>query len=108
MDYIIEFTNLEAQVINADVVITGEGKIDEQTLAGKVVKGVADLAAKHRKNVIAVAGKLTLNDEGVRSLAIHRLITLSGKNTSEKEAMENAYSLVSDRLSAFWQSHGSS
>jgi glycerate kinase len=53
--FIADFTNLEPHIISADVVITGEGNIDQQTLSGKVVNGVATLAHKHGKPVFAVA-----------------------------------------------------
>jgi glycerate kinase len=103
MDYIIEFTKLEEQLSIADMVITGEGKIDEQTLSGKVVKGVADLAARHNKVVVAFAGKAELSEKAFQSLAIRKIITLTSKDTSEKQAMENAYGLLHDRVAIFWR-----
>ncbi|MBS3775989.1 MAG: glycerate kinase [Bacteroidales bacterium] len=54
-------TGLEDKIKEADVVITGEGKIDEQTAYGKTASGVARLAKKHNKPLIAVAGAV---DEG--------------------------------------------
>jgi glycerate kinase len=44
MKFISEFTGLEKSIADADLIITGEGQLDEQTLSGKVVKGVAGLA----------------------------------------------------------------
>ncbi|MEF8983725.1 MAG: glycerate kinase [Bacteroidales bacterium] len=58
---IAEETGLEDKIKEADVVITGEGKIDEQTAYGKTAFGVARLAKKHNKPLIAVAGAV---DEG--------------------------------------------
>src|SRR6185436_21069972 len=49
IDFILHFTNLEHHIQRASLVITGEGKIDEQTMSGKVVNGVAALSAKHKK-----------------------------------------------------------
>ena len=57
MDYIIEATFLEEKVRRADLIITGEGKIDLQTLAGKVVMEIGKLGLKHQKKVVAIAGK---------------------------------------------------
>jgi glycerate kinase len=68
MDFISEFTQLEAKIREADVVITGEGKVDGQTLSGKVVKGVADLAKKHKKRLIIVAGKNELKGDDLSKL----------------------------------------
>ncbi|MCW2278115.1 glycerate kinase [Heliophilum fasciatum] len=49
-------TDLEAKIANADLVITGEGKTDFQTLFGKVPAGVAALTAKYEKPLILIAG----------------------------------------------------
>ena len=51
-----EILNLENQVAASDLVITGEGRLDAQTLEGKGPAGVAALARKHGKPVIAFAG----------------------------------------------------
>ncbi|NBC82657.1 MAG: glycerate kinase [Bacteroidetes bacterium] len=57
-DLIAEKVNLEEHVKNADIVITGEGKIDYQTQFGKTPFGVATMAKKYNKPVIGVAGTL--------------------------------------------------
>jgi glycerate kinase len=99
MEFIIEFTSLEKMVADADVVVTGEGKIDDQTLSGKVVKGVASLASRHKKPVIAIAGKSLLDDDSIQALGITRLMMLTGPNSTEKESMENAYAILRERAS---------
>jgi glycerate kinase len=104
MAFMIEFMSLEDRVRNADVVVTGEGKIDEQTLSGKVVKGVADLAAKLNKEVIAFAGKAELSPARMRVLPLQALITLTDSQTTDQQAMEHAYSLLRARAEAFWNS----
>jgi glycerate kinase len=98
MEFIIEFTRLDELVRDADIIITGEGKIDEQTLYGKVVKGVADLGLKYRKPTVAVAGKCELNEETVLKTGISHLITLSTGNIGEEESIKNAYSLLKQRI----------
>jgi glycerate kinase len=104
MEYIIAFTNLEEKIASADVIITGEGKIDDQTLSGKVVKGVADLAARYGKPVIAVAGKCTLSREDVERLSLAAVVTLTGVDTDEEEAIAKAAYLLRKRISEFWPS----
>ena len=76
MDFIAEFTNLEEKVRSADFVITGEGKVDSQTLSGKVVKGVADLAKNTKKPLIVIAGKNELDPQQLAQLGVTGLITL--------------------------------
>ena len=65
IDLIIKETKLEKKIKKVDLVITGEGKIDKQTLQGKTAYGVAKLAKKHKKKVIAIAGCL---DKGYETL----------------------------------------
>ncbi len=58
IDIVLSETGLEADVEWADTVITGEGRIDAQTMMGKTPSGVAKLAKKRGKYVIAIGGCL--------------------------------------------------
>jgi glycerate 2-kinase len=58
-DVIAEMLDLEAAIERADLVITGEGSLDNQTLEGKAPAGVAQLARKLRKRVFAIVGCAT-------------------------------------------------
>ncbi|BFH63591.1 glycerate kinase family protein [Paenibacillus azoreducens] len=65
VELVIEYTGLEAKIRQADMVWTGEGSIDVQTKFGKTPFGVAQVAQKHAKPVIAFAGHL---GEGISEL----------------------------------------
>ena len=56
---ILEETRLEEYIRDADLVVTGEGRFDGQTVMGKAPIGVADIAKKYQKKVIAFAGCVT-------------------------------------------------
>ena len=56
IDIVIEKTGLEALIERSDLVFTGEGRLDAQSAMGKAPVGVARLAKKHQKPVIALAG----------------------------------------------------
>lgn len=56
---ILDETQLEDYIKDADIVITGEGRLDAQTVMGKAPSGVADIAKKHGKRVIAFSGSVT-------------------------------------------------
>lgn len=56
---VLEETRLEEYVKNADIVITGEGRLDAQTVMGKAPSGVANIAKKYGKTVLAFAGAVT-------------------------------------------------
>ena len=64
-DTVASAVNLTEHIANADLVITGEGKLDAQTAMGKVASGISQLAKAHNVPVIAICGSvdaLGLND----------------------------------------------
>lgn len=60
IDVVLEFTELADRLAGADLVITGEGSLDEQSLLGKTPMGVARAAAMAGVPVVAVCGRTTL------------------------------------------------
>ena len=98
MEYVIHALRLEEKIKQADIVITGEGKIDRQTLSGKVVSAVAKLASQYHKKVIAVCGQCELRQEELYKMGIHELISLTDPFTSQEEAIKNAYQLLGERV----------
>lgn len=64
IDIILEETKMEESIKEADLIITGEGRLDAQTAMGKAPVGVARLAQKYKKPVVALAGSVT-RDAGV-------------------------------------------
>ncbi|MDO5309149.1 MAG: glycerate kinase, partial [Planctomycetia bacterium] len=55
---VLEETKLEDKIAHADLVVTGEGRLDAQTLSGKAPYGVAQLARKYNKPVVALCGSV--------------------------------------------------
>lgn len=92
---ILEETRLESYIGNADVVITGEGRLDGQTVMGKAPIGVARLAKKHGKKVIAFAGGVTedaerCNEHGIDAFfPIVRGITTLDEALNKENALKN-------------------
>lgn len=82
-DLVAELTGLEARIAAADLVVTGEGSLDSQSLAGKAPVGIARLARKHGKPVWACCGRA---DAAVSSSGlfdeIHELAA-AGRPTAE-------------------------
>jgi glycerate kinase len=94
-DVVAEAVGLEPKMKKVDVVITGEGSLDKQTLEGKTPAGVARLARKLGKKVFAIAGRYDGNRE-VRELfdEVHEL-TRSGM--SEKEQIRRTGELLREK-----------
>lgn len=99
IEYLMHYAQLDKKVKEADVVITGEGKLDNQTLSGKVVDGVASLARKYNKKLIVITGSCELSKKQIDQMGISQLITLKDHNTSESEAIEKAHDLLRIKIS---------
>ncbi len=91
---ILDETELEKHISDADVVVTGEGRIDFQTAMGKAPIGVAKLAKKHGKRVVAFAGCVTEDAEECNGHGIDAFFPIIRGITTLDEALdrENAYS----------------
>jgi glycerate kinase len=84
---LIKVTQLENIVKDCDLIITGEGKIDNQTEKGKVVSGVCNLARKYKKPIIAVCGN---NDDNIsKKLGIKKVYTILERSDSINDAIVN-------------------
>ncbi|MBK7651510.1 MAG: glycerate kinase [Flammeovirgaceae bacterium] len=99
INFVLQTLHIEEQIKWAHLVITGEGKMDSQTLSGKVVMGVAQLAAKHGKPTIAIVGKNELDHEDIKALGLKEVIALVNEKTTQREAMTNTSQLIEERLS---------
>ena len=91
---ILDETELEKHIADADVVVTGEGRIDFQTAMGKAPIGVAKLAKKHGKRVVAFAGCVTADAEECNNHGIDAFFPIIRGITTLDEALrrDNAYS----------------
>lgn len=108
IDALIELSKLEAHVKNADVVITGEGKLDSQTVMGKVIQGVASCCNKYNKPLFAIVGKNELTDYSQVLPGLTDVFELTSV-TEEEDSIRNAYRwlshLASTRLADRLRSH---
>jgi glycerate kinase len=77
IEIIIEAVKLEQAIKDADLVITGEGKIDSQTIYGKAPIGVAKIAKKYNVPVVAVAAIIEEDSQIFQSYGIDTLIQIS-------------------------------
>ena len=85
---------LDARIARADAVITGEGSLDAQTLNGKTPMGVAEIARRHGKPVIAIGGKV---DRDALADMFDGVWGLVDATTSSERAMSAARRVLADR-----------
>jgi glycerate kinase len=94
-EVVAESVGLESKMEDVDVVITGEGSLDRQTLEGKTPAGVARLARKLGKRVFAIVGCAS-EDRQVREL-FDEVYVLTQPGMSEKENIARAAELLQKR-----------
>ncbi len=88
IDIILEESGIENDIKNADIVVTGEGRLDSQTVMGKAPAGVAKLAKKYDKKVIAIAGCVSDDAEICNEHGIDAFFPILRKITTLEEAMD--------------------
>jgi len=94
-DLVAEMLDLEAAIERAEVVITGEGALDDQTLEGKAPAGVARRARKLGKRVFAIVGRATQNP-GVLEI-FDGVFALATPSIPSEEAMTRTKELLQAR-----------
>ncbi|MDY5741600.1 MAG: glycerate kinase [Lachnospiraceae bacterium] len=85
---VLEETRLEDYIKDADIVITGEGRLDAQTVMGKAPSGVADIAKKYDKPVFAFAGCVTDDAKACNNHGIDAFFPILRNVVSLQEAMD--------------------
>jgi glycerate 2-kinase len=105
VEKIIEFIGLEEHLQDADLLITGEGRIDSQTINGKVALGVARKAKKYGVPVIAIVGSIGEGAEIVYNHGIDAIVDIVSEPMTLEKALENGISLLektSERTMRIW------
>jgi glycerate kinase len=98
VSYLIETTALAERIRRADLIITGEGKIDQQTFSGKVISEILRLAAHETKPVVAICGVSEVAESKTRSLGIRQVIALVDDHTSAESAIRDAADLIAKKV----------
>jgi len=90
IEYFLELTKFNGSLGKADLVITGEGSIDEQTLHGKAPYGVARAAKQKGKRVIAFAGKIPSTTNPALNKYFDELISINPESVELETALAEA------------------
>lgn len=91
---IMDSLQIETHIRNADLVITGEGRIDRQTLYGKTITGIASIALKHKVPVIVITGSIGTNIDKIYDMGVHAVFSIVNQPMDLKKSIENADTLV--------------
>lgn len=90
-DLLVEILGLDNQIKQADLVITGEGGINHQTIFGKTPVAVSRVAKKHNVPVIALTGTLSKGYESVYSEGINAVFSIIPQLSSLEQVLDKGY-----------------
>lgn len=105
IDLVLEMTGFAEHLACADLVITGEGALDEQTLHGKAPAGVAAAAARAGVPVVAVCGVNQLAEERLRDAGFRAAYPLTDLEPDPHRCLTDAARLLEEvgaRIAADW------
>ncbi|ELY3982601.1 glycerate kinase [Cronobacter muytjensii] len=106
IDIVIETLGLAQAVRDADLVITGEGRLDSQSIHGKTPVGVARVAKQFQRPVVAIAGSLTPDYQVVHEHGIDAAFSVLDRIVTLEEALDDAarnLRVTARNVAALWQ-----
>jgi len=93
-ELLAELSNLESEIKEADLVITAEGRVDGQSIEGKLPVGVAKLTQKHNKPLIVLTGSMGEHLDPLYSLGINSIFSIQKGPCTLEESINNASALL--------------
>lgn len=100
IDTMIGITGLLPRLDGVDLIVTGEGMFDQQSLQGKVVAGVAEVAKEHSIPCAVIAGNTSLWPSDYQPLGIRQVYTVMQEGLSLEQAIREAKSRVESLATA--------
>jgi glycerate kinase len=93
IEIVLEACNFSERIKDADLIITGEGKIDSQTVFGKTIAGIA-MRARSAKIPVMVFGGIVEDAENIRELGLKEIYRISQSPVSVKQSIAEAPTLL--------------
>ncbi|HLY69262.1 MAG TPA: glycerate kinase, partial [Puia sp.] len=93
-DLVLKYSEAEKYIRAADLVITGEGKLDKQTVTGKLVSQVCSLSKKFNKKIYIVCGISEIGEADTATLEVSRIFQLMDLADNQNQAIEKASALL--------------
>ncbi|MCL6442902.1 MAG: glycerate kinase [Alicyclobacillus sp.] len=96
INLVMQITDLQGKLRGASLVITGEGKMDDQTKHGKVPYGVAKMAKRMGIPTIAMVGSVEISVDAARTLGLDSVVSIVPGPMLIEEATKRAFDLLTD------------
>jgi glycerate kinase len=100
IDLVIQASGISNAAHTADVIITGEGKLDRQSLRGKTMDAINALARKNKIPVVALCGKLELDETKWKEFGLALAVEISDACVTEEESMASASVFLKNRTTS--------
>ncbi len=100
IEIVLETVAFRDRVRGADLVITGEGRVDAQSASGKVVSGVAAAASREDVPVLVLAGSVGPGAEALYAGGVSAILSIARGPSSEAEMMQQAEALLEEAAEA--------
>ncbi|OIQ21208.1 glycerate kinase [Lacinutrix sp. MedPE-SW] len=85
-----KLSNFDNQILDADWIITGEGKLDYQTLSGKTIQGILDVSVKKNIKVAAFCGAIDITEKDLNTMGISYASQIIDEAKNLDDAINNA------------------
>lgn len=87
---LFDFMDVERSIMQANLVITGEGRVDQQSLSGKLLAGVGEICKRHKKPLWIICGDNHLSDKEIKNIGASTLFAISYIEPEKEVAIKNA------------------
>ncbi|NBC56897.1 MAG: glycerate kinase [Bacteroidetes bacterium] len=106
IELIMDELQMENHIKKTDLIITGEGRIDQQTLYGKTLIGIAKRAKHHRIPVIAIAGQVETDLKALYESGLTAAFAIVNQPMHLEEAIENTGILIESTVENIFRTLG--
>lgn len=101
VETVIAYSHIADELSDADWLVTGEGAFDEQSLMGKVISGLCNLANKTNTKVAVIAGDVSVKENEYKRYGIHTAIACRKGNIPLAYAVQNSKELLEQATKEF-------
>lgn len=105
IDFLLELAKIPELLTTAtfDFIITGEGKIDKQTLHGKLIKGVVNMGERYKIPVLGICGKLDIDKNELSTLGLYDALGISDASKPLEYNMKHALELIENTVYEYFK-----
>ena len=98
-----DLMHLEDEIRQADMVITGEGKLDRQSFSGKLISGLAEMCRKYDKPLLVVTGRSEVSKSELSEYGVDKVIELSSSTIDGESSFKDAAKIITREVGKLFE-----